>query len=153
MCVINLGLKNFTCACDFLYRNVPKPSDEQKLNFSNWNLEIWVFFSRVMVNIVVIARTNKHSNRCVDNNDSQRLNSFLSIFTMYSSLFSKTMCQVVAYRRLKTIENSKTVSRRLREVLVYERFQYKALTENMFGVLRRWSLMGGGRLREVVFVT
>ena len=72
---------------------------------------------------------------------------------MYSSLFTKTMCQVVAYRRLKTIENSKTVSRRLREVLVYERFQYKALTENMFGVLRRWSLMGGGRLREVVFVT
>ena len=63
------------------------------------------------------------------------------------------MCQVVAYRRLKTIENSKTVSRRLREVLVYERFQHKALTENMFGVLRRWSLMGGGRLREVVFVT
>ena len=59
---------------------------------------------------------------------------------MYLSLFSKTMCQVVAYRRLKTIENSKTVSRRLREVLVYERFQYKALTENMFGVLRRWSL-------------
>ena len=59
---------------------------------------------------------------------------------MYSSLFSKTMCQVVAYRRLKTIENSKTVSRRLREVLVYERFQYKALTENMFGVLRRCSL-------------
>ena len=72
---------------------------------------------------------------------------------MYSSLFSKIMCQVVAYRRLKTIENSKTVSRRLREVLVYERFQHKALTENMFGVLRRWSLMGGGRLREVVFVT
>ena len=54
---------------------------------------------------------------------------------MYSSLFSKTMCQVVAYRRLKTIENSKTVSRRLREVLVYERFQYKALTENMFDVM------------------
>ena len=72
---------------------------------------------------------------------------------MYSSLFSKTMCQVVAYRRLETMENSERVSRRLREVVVYERFQYKALTENMFGVLRRWSLMGGGRLREVVVVT
>ena len=69
---------------------------------------------------------------------------------MYSSLFSKTMCQVVAYRRLKTIENSKTVNRRYREVLVYERFQYKALTENIFGVLGRWSLMGGGSLRKVV---
>ena len=40
------------------YRNVPKTSEEQKLNFLNWNLEIWVFFSRVMVNIVVIDRTN-----------------------------------------------------------------------------------------------
>ena len=40
------------------FRNVPKTSEEQKLNFLNWNLEIWVFFSRVMVNIVVIDRTN-----------------------------------------------------------------------------------------------
>ena len=32
---------------------------------------------------------------------------------------------------------------------VYERFQFMALTENIFGVLRRWSLMGGGRLRVV----
>ena len=60
------------------------------------------------------------------------------------------MCQVVAYRRLKTTENSKTVSRksgrgRLQEVVVYERFQYKSLTENIFGVLGRWLLMGGGR--------
>ena len=50
------------------------------------------------------------------------------------------MCQVVAYRRIKTVENSQTVSRksghgRLLEVVVYERFQYKALTENIFGVL------------------
>ena len=62
---------------------------------------------------------------------------------------------MVAYRRFKTIENSKTESRksgrgRLREVVVYERFQYNALTENIFGVLGRWSLMGGGRLQEVV---
>ena len=50
------------------------------------------------------------------------------------------MCQVVAYRRFKTEENSQTVSRksghgRLLEVVVYERFQYKALTENILGVL------------------
>ena len=58
-------------------------------------------------------------------------------------------------RRLKTIENSKTVSpksgrSRLQEVVVYERFQYKAVTEDIFGVLGRLSLMGGGRLREVI---
>ena len=57
--------------------------------------------------------------------------------------------------RLKTIENSKTVSPksvrgRLLEVVVYERFQYKAVTEDIFGVLGRLSLMGGGRLREVI---
>ena len=40
------------------FRNVPKTSEEQKLNFLNWNLEIWVFFSRIMINIVVIDRTN-----------------------------------------------------------------------------------------------
>ena len=82
-------------------------------------------------------------------NDSQRINSFLSV-SQCTLLLSKTMCQVVAYRRLKTIENSKTVSRksdrgRLREVVVYERFQYKALTDDIFGVLGRLSLMGGGR--------
>ena len=54
------------------------------------------------------------------------------------------------YRRLKTIEISKTVSQKsgrgcLREVVLYERFQYKTLTENNFGVLGRWSPMGGGR--------
>ena len=57
--------------------------------------------------------------------------------------------------RLKTIENSKTVSPksgrgRLQEVVVYERFPYKVVTENIFGVLGRLSLMGGGRLREVI---
>ena len=43
---------------DVLYRNVPKTSEEQKLNFLTCDLEIWVFFSRVEVNIVVIDRTN-----------------------------------------------------------------------------------------------
>ena len=52
--------------------------------------------------------------------------------------------------RLKTIENSKTVSPksgrgRLQEVVVYERFQYKAVTEDIFGVLGRLSLMRAGR--------
>ena len=59
------------------------------------------------------------------------------------------MCQVVSYRGLKTIENSKTVSQksdrgRSQEVVIYQRFQYEALTQNNFGVLGRWSLMGGG---------
>ena len=53
------------------------------------------------------------------------------------------MCEVVAYRRFQTVENSQTVSRksgqgRLLEVVVYESFQHKALTENIFGVLVFW---------------
>ena len=53
------------------------------------------------------------------------------------------------------MENSKTVSPksgrgRLQEVVVYERFPYKVVTEDIFGVLGRLSLMGGGRLREVI---
>ena len=77
------------------------------------------------------------------------INSFLSIFQC-TSLFCKTMCQVVAYRGLKTIKNFKTVCRksgrgRLWEVVVYESFQCKVLTENIFGVLGRWSPTGGGR--------
>jgi len=90
-----------------------------------------------MVNIVVIDRTKKHSNRCVDNNDSQRINSFLYV-SQCTLLLSKTMCQVVAYRSLKIIiENSKTVSRkiglgRLREVVVYERFHYNRGTQQEY---------------------
>ena len=54
---------------------------------------------------------------------------------------------VYCYRRLKTIENSNTISRksgrdRPREVVFHERFQYRTLTENIFVVLGRWSLMG-----------
>ena len=65
------------------------------------------------------------------------------------------MCQVVAYRRLKIIYNSKTVCRksgrgRSRKVVLYERFWCKALNENILHVLGRWSLMGGGRLRQLV---
>ena len=62
-------------------------------------------------------------------------------------MVSMTMCQMLAYRRLKTIENCKTAGRksgrgRPREVVVLERFQYKTLTEDIFSVLGRWSLMG-----------
>ena len=65
------------------------------------------------------------------------------------------MCLVVAYQRMKTIENSKAVNRKsgrshLWQMAVCERFQYKALTEIIFGLLGRWSLMGGGRPQEVV---
>ena len=59
-----------------------KTSAEQKLIILNWNLESESFL-RVMVNTVVTDRTNKQSHRCVDNYDSQRINSFSSIFTMY----------------------------------------------------------------------
>lgn len=59
------------------------------------------------------------------------------------------MCGVVAYGRLKTLENSKTVSQksgcvRLREVVIYNS------RASIFGVLERWLLLGGGRLREVL---
>ena len=113
----------------------------------NWNKEIWVFFSRVMVNIVVMDWTNKNSNRSVNNNDSQRINSFLSTFISRAVLHSILRPSVKWSPfnwRLKTIENFKTVSQKsgrgcLREVVLYERSQYKALTENIFGVLgRRW---------------
>ena len=38
----------FTCVGDVLYENVPFDEQKLKLNFLCWNLEIWVFFSRVM---------------------------------------------------------------------------------------------------------
>ena len=41
-------------------------------------------------------------------------------------------------------------SGRLPEVVVYERFQCKALTENIFGALGRWSPMGGGRTWRLI---
>ena len=41
-------------------------------------------------------------------------------------------------------------SGRLPEVVVYERFQCKALTENIFGVLGRWSPTGGGGTRRFI---
>ena len=62
MCMKICGWKSFTCVLNFLYRNVSKTFDEQKLNFLNWNLEV----------------------SCVDNNDSQRMNSFL--FNFYNVL-------------------------------------------------------------------
>ena len=44
-------VKKFTYLRDFMFRNY---------------LEILVLFSRLMINIVNIDGTNKHSNRCVD---------------------------------------------------------------------------------------
>ena len=65
------------------------------------------------------------------------------------------MCQVVAYWRLKTIENSKTFRKsgrgRFREVVVYESFPFKAFDWGHFWCFekvvayRRWSTTGGGR--------
>ena len=53
---------------------------------------------------------------------------------------------------VETKENSKPVSRKsgrrcLREVVVYERFQYKALAENIFSVLDRWSIINNYWMR------
>ena len=137
-----------------VYRNVLKTSDEQKLNFLKWNLEIWVFFTRAMVDIS-IDRTNKHSNRCVDNNyDSKRINFFLSIFAMYFTYGLTKQWSGCLPEVENPIENSKTVSRKSgrggsREV-AFTRGSSIRLWLDIFGVLGRWSLMGGGRLREVV---
>lgn len=64
------------------------------------------------------------------------------------------MHQVVAYKRLKKMENYRTVipkrgCSRLRKVVVYERFNYVTLTRN---ILDRWLLFGSGRLQEVVHI-
>ena len=64
------------------------------------------------------------------------------------------MHQVVACKRLKTMENYRTVipkrgCSRLRKVVVYERFNYGTLTRN---ILERRLLFGSGRLREVVHI-
>ena len=77
------------------YRNVQAG---HSINFELiWTFPVWpVFFelnsfSRKLcvVNIVVIDRTNKHSNRCVDNNDSRIINSFnFCPFLQCTSLFS-----------------------------------------------------------------
>ena len=53
------------------------------------------------------------------------------------------------------MENSKPVvlksgRPRLQEVVVYERFQMQGFSWKNVGVLDKLSLMGGGRLREVV---
>ena len=63
------------------------------------------------------------------------------------------MCQVVIYKRLKTVKKyyaSKSGRSYLWEVVVYETFQLQGFDWEKFGVLDRWSLMGGGRLQEVV---
>ena len=59
------------------------------------------------------------------------------------------MCQVVAYNRFKTIAKITTSLEKV-AAFAYERFQLYGFDWEKFGVLDRWSLMGGGRLREVV---
>ena len=63
------------------------------------------------------------------------------------------MCQVVVYKRLRKIimpSTQKVVA------VAYERLSftsgsnYRLLTGKNFGVLDKWSLMRGGRLREVL---
>ena len=74
-------------------------------------------------------------------------------FEQCASLFSKTVGQMVACRRLKTVENSKTLTQKSHEKLVtvpYWRWSFTrgfsmSSTEDIFGVLGRWSLMEGGR--------
>ena len=66
------------------------------------------------------------------------------------------MSQVVAYKRLlkqkkiKKLSGTKSGLGRLQEVVFCRGSNCKALTGESFGVLDRWSLMEGGRLREVV---
>ena len=62
--------------------------------------------------------------------DSQKINSFCPFLPPCASLFSKTMCQVVAYRRFKTVENFQTISRK-----------------SGHGRLRRWSFTRGFSIR------
>ena len=62
--------------------------------------------------------------------DSQKINSFCPFLPPRASLFSKTMCQVVAYQRFKTVENFQTISRK-----------------SGHGRLRRWSFTRGFSIR------
>ena len=71
----------------------------------------------------------------------------------YSELRHHTMGQVLAYKRLKTIENYKTVrlisSRgHLLEVFVYKRFWSRDLTGKNLVFWIDGCFMGGGRLRD-----
>ena len=65
------------------------------------------------------------------------------------------MRQVVAHKRLKTMENHqpsgpKSGHGRLQEVVVYKRLQLLGFCWENFGVFDGRSLMGGGRIRKVV---
>ena len=69
---------------------------------------------------------------------------------LVSNLRSST-CQVVAYERLKTVENatlnfnSESGHGCLREVVAHKRLDWETCV-----FLKTWSLRRGGRLREVV---
>ena len=73
---------------------------------------------------------------------------FFEWLSTYSKQKDPTMRQVVVYKLLRKMENYKTASpkcdrRRLRRVVVYERFFYRALTGNI--LVDRWLLKGGSR--------
>ena len=71
----------------------------------------------------------------------------------FLSNFCHMICQVVAYRRLKTKENFKLLALdhgRLREVVTYKRFQIQWFEWETFDVMENWLLRRGGRLWEVV---
>lgn len=53
------------------------------------------------------------------------------------------MCEVVAYKGLKTVENSKTINPKKWLQLLTRGSNYRALT-GKFCVLDLWLLMGGG---------
>ena len=60
------------------------------------------------------------------------------------------MRQVVAYKRLKITLRPKNGRGRLQEVVVYKRFQLLGFNWENFALYDGRSLMGGGRMREVV---
>ena len=56
---------------------------------------------------------------------------------------------MVAYKRLKAVENYKTISpnsgpSHVCKVVNYQRFYCKALTGKIFDVVDKWLLVGGG---------
>ena len=80
---------------------------------------------------------------------------FVYSISAHSENRDQRMRQVVAYKRLKTMENHqpsgpKTDHGRLRKVVVYNRFQLLGFSWENFGVFDGRSLMGGGRIRKVV---
>lgn len=71
--------------------------------------------------------------------------SSMSSIAQRSNMTIAPCLKVVAYGRIKTMKNSETVNESFELLVVI----WLAKFEN-FGVLNRWSVMGGGRLRGVL---